>query len=649
MLDNEPSVDEVLESCMVYQMDDNGNLIKSEKQLKGCDENKWQIDASRLIQDESMVENFIANLNTNTDKIFGLRINGSKLDLPSANRLCECLWKIGSLPNLVDSDYAYMRMSFASVALMATKLNPASKGGYCSIKRLILTRMDLGFKSTEQIFAALVGNIFLEELVLNGNSCTDAAIPALAKTLKGHQNRFRLLGLGDNELTVESMNILAPVLAAHPYLQELELQGNPLGDDGTDVLFKALRDNNTIESLNLRNCGLKDVPWAGRLRIMTSLSNLDLSQNQINDKGCQVLAGALEGCYCLRYLDLGHNLFGGRLCRGLGEAIKLNRGLLQLSLSSNPMIFEVWNAICYGLMENRTLMRLDCTWCDLSFDSAEKLIEALSVNDVCDVLLDLNPLPDIMRMTPRLYCRPGLPGAVPICEKAAGISLEAGQAWRKEKIRDILNSKRALGFLKSSAAAGENEDDDSVAEQSIATNGVSVTASVNVSPGAKNAKDLAREREIADELATSGFGGKMVLSVAYGRASENLGTIEVNHFTTYAMAKDLIRPLVEAYLASLGTLTLAGKLLDGFEVLDPEGKCVQGNELAVRTVWEEASVNNYTLLLRPGNWIALTEGEQGDDDGDDEFGELEGGSEGLVNVPEGSGPWYLPLISKESN
>ena len=669
MIEDEPSVDDVLESCVRYEWDRATGRFAPVAASHGraAKPDRWQVEASGLVQDSQILESFMSTLSANADKIYGLRVNGAKLDTASSNLLCECLWQPGKFRNLVDLDYAYIRMSFASVARMCDTISPATKGGYCSIKRLVLTRMDLGHQSVAQIFAAVQGNIFLEELILNGNNCTDAAIPALAKTLKGSQNRFRLLGIGGNDLTEESMLVLGPVLAEHPYLQELELQGNTrLGDEGSDVLFKALRDNNVLEALNLSNCGLKEIPWAGRLRIMTSLSSLNLSQNKINDAGCQVLASALESCFCLRYLDLGHNVFGGRLCRGLGEALRVNRGLLQLSLSSNPMIFEVWNAICYGLMENKTLMRLDCTWCDLTLESAEKLIEALAVNDICDVLLDLNPLPDVLRMTPRLYRRVGLPPAVHIRSDAAGIALETSQAWRKGKIQEIINSKKALTVLKNSSV-GEEELPLRVSEEgdadSVGTGAAeSVTASVNVSPGAKNAKVLAKHRSIADELAISGFGGKMVLTVCYGRPSEVLGTVEVTHFTTYAMAKELIRPLVQAYLASLGKLSMAASLVESFTVLDPNGLQVEGNQLNVRTVWEEACVNNYTLLLRPGNWINLPSGDNSSsiDKEADEPDELDDGSiaeerdaferEGLDPDAHGLNvPWYVQQESRKES
>lgn len=623
----EPTVDELIESCVRYAMDGEGNFVKDEEASRGYDDNKWSLDASRLVQDDNLLAKLVAHLTANAERIYALRINGAKLDVASANRLCATLWNRGLFGNLVDADYAYMRMSFESGSLMCHALDRSVKGGCCRIKRLVLTRMELGYRGTDQLFNALCGNIFIEELVLNGNNCTDAALPALARALRNSQNRFKLLGIGGNDLTVEGMATLSGVLEQHRYLLEFELQGNPLGDEGSDVLFKAIRDNTTLESLNLSNCGLKEVPWAGRLRIMTTLSNLNVSQNLIGDKGCQVLASALEGCFCLRYLDMSHNLFGGRLAMGLGEAIKVNKGLLQLRLSSNPMLIQVWNAIAFGLMHNNTLMRLDLTWCDLDMDAAAKINEALAVNEICDVITDLNPLPDVLRMTPRLYRHKGWPEARPIHPKAAGLSLEAGQAWRSGKIADIQLSKDALAVVKRAELSFDAaaDGDDETTGGASAGGGMSISASVNVSPGAYKAKLLAARVQGADEQAQSGFGGKMVLTICYGRPSEVLGTIEVTHFTTYAMSRDLVRPLVKSYLASLGSLSLMGALVENFCVLDPRGLPVQGNEARIRTIWDEAVTTDFTVTLRPGNWIDLPEGEEDD--------ELDEDLEGTVQEP----------------
>ena len=69
------------------------------------------------------------------------------------------------------------------------------------------------------------------------------------------------------------------------------------------------------ETLNLSNCELEHCPFAAELRIMGKLAELNLSQNRISDRGVADIADALEGCVCLRHLDLSNNHFSGRARR----------------------------------------------------------------------------------------------------------------------------------------------------------------------------------------------------------------------------------------------------------------------------------------------------------------------------------------------
>ena len=73
----------------------------------------------------------------------------------------------------------------------------------------------------------------------------------------------------------------------------------------------------------------------------------------------------------------------------IGEMLEHNKSLLSLSLSSNQAIYQVWNSIAVGLAKNCTLMRLDLTLCDINLQAAERIHEALGINNVCDINLDL--------------------------------------------------------------------------------------------------------------------------------------------------------------------------------------------------------------------------------------------------------------------
>jgi Ran GTPase-activating protein (RanGAP) involved in mRNA processing and transport len=106
----------------------------------------------------------------------------------------------------------------------------------------------------------------------------------------------------------------------------------------------------------MNDCGLVDCQWAGRLRVVACLSHLYLAHNKIDDYGLQILAGGLEACGCIRYLDLSYNAFTGSLSSGgLGDLIKNSKVLTTLIVAGNIMPMSTWTMVSAGLLENTSL------------------------------------------------------------------------------------------------------------------------------------------------------------------------------------------------------------------------------------------------------------------------------------------------------
>ena len=157
-------------------------------------------------------------------------------------------------------------------------------------------------------------------------------------------SQIRSLGLGDNGLSAAAIALLAPTLRADPYLRDLDLHGNPLGDEAVEQLFSCIRDNNVLSSLNLADTGIERCDWADQLRVITNIGSLCLANNRIGDEGlvrlsevraavsvhysdsaagphpiCTLQTNStllfskqgLEKAFCLRRLDLSNNLFTG--------------------------------------------------------------------------------------------------------------------------------------------------------------------------------------------------------------------------------------------------------------------------------------------------------------------------------------------------
>ena len=75
----------------------------------------------------------------------------------------------------------------------------------------------------------------------------------------------------------------------------MEVQNNPIGDDGVNRFFTAIRDGEVLETVNFSKCRICTCMWAGRLRVIVSLTELILSHNSIDDEAFVQLCDGLEG------------------------------------------------------------------------------------------------------------------------------------------------------------------------------------------------------------------------------------------------------------------------------------------------------------------------------------------------------------------
>jgi len=491
---------------------------------------RWIVDAANLGRETSTdyptrVATFLNQLSLYRKRISGLKINGIRFNEALGDLVAGAIWedtgimRHGKFPFLVDLDMSYAAVIGKHIPVMGLILNPI-KSGYCPIKRLVLTQCRLGIQGTRTVFNSLQNNVFVEELVVNGNMCTDAVVPDIVRCLVSSSNRLRSLGLGSNGLTAASMTAFAAALEGNTLLRELQLNGNTIGDEGADSVFKAIRDNATLESLNLSYCGIKECPWAGRLRIMTGLGYLNLSQNEISDAGCSALCDALEKCVCLRHLDLSNNLFGDRLSVKLGNVIETNKGLQSLNLSSNNMIYECWNAIAVGLATNDTLIRLDLQMCDLDIKTAERLYQVLSVNNMVNLVMDMNPIPFILRTNARSYRRKGLPEAIPADPDAGGECLKRGHDWRAGRVQELLTAKQSLVImdeLKETALQQADDKAERLATQYAQDRQKRIKDGTDTSTsGAGAGEDEGNE---GDAVSATGNGAASVASAAVGEGA----------------------------------------------------------------------------------------------------------------------------------
>jgi len=121
-----------------------------------------------------------------------------------------------------------------------------------TIEALVLTSNNIGDKGVQYIAELLKVNRRINDLALGDNSITDQGMRYLMEAYKENSNLIELR-LEENKISSQGAGILAIAIASNPNLKlsVLHLRGNPLGDDGLELLLRALNKKADITQFNL--------------------------------------------------------------------------------------------------------------------------------------------------------------------------------------------------------------------------------------------------------------------------------------------------------------------------------------------------------------------------------------------------------------
>ncbi|XP_067334254.1 NACHT, LRR and PYD domains-containing protein 3-like [Channa argus] len=235
------------------------------------------------------------------------------------------------------------------------------------------------------VFILLSSEKDLNAFDLKKYSASEEALLRLLPVVKA-SNKALLIGCNLSERSCEA---LSSVLSSQSSsLRELNLSHNDLQDSGVKLLCAGLKQHHCrLETLRLSGCNLSERSCEALSSVLSSQSSslreLDLSNNDLQDSGVKLLCAGLKQQPCrLETLRLSGCNLSERSCEALSSVLSSqSSSLRELDLSYNDLQDSGVKLLCAGLKQHHCrLETLSLSGCLITEEGCASLASALSSN-----------------------------------------------------------------------------------------------------------------------------------------------------------------------------------------------------------------------------------------------------------------------------
>uniref|UniRef100_A0A669EV72 B30.2/SPRY domain-containing protein n=1 Tax=Oreochromis niloticus TaxID=8128 RepID=A0A669EV72_ORENI len=219
--------------------------------------------------------------------------------------------------------------------------------------KALLNGCNLSDRSCEALSSVLSSqSSILRELDLSNNILQDSGVMLLFGGMKSPYCKLEILRLSGCDLSDRSCETLSSVVSfKSSSLRELDLSYNDLRDFGLKHLFAGMKSPYCkLESLRLSSCNLSDRSCKTMSSVLSfessSLRELDLGYNNLQDSGVNLLFAGMKSPYCkLETLRLSGCNLSKRSCEASLRELGLGNNNLWDS-RANPLFVAVESPQC---------------------------------------------------------------------------------------------------------------------------------------------------------------------------------------------------------------------------------------------------------------------------------------------------------------
>nr|XP_021326703.1 protein NLRC5 isoform X8 [Danio rerio] len=316
------------------------------------------------------------------------------LKSPAAQESCDFLTEVLDVNPLLLTELDLSEDKLGDLdgeKISAFLMDPHSK-----VEKIKLNNCKLLEKSSSVLATVLSSKTILKELNLNNSRLLDSGVREICEGLKNPVCELKILKLSDCSISEEGYKALASALRSNPsHLIELDLRGNDPGQSGVKELTELLQDPHcTLKTLRFLSPAADEgcqfvTGIVGKNPLL--LKELNLSDRELGDTRVNQLSALLQDKHCkLNTLILSKCGVTVESCSALATVLRSETSLKELDMSNNNLQESGVKKLQSGLKNtNCTLEKLSLLDCSISEEGYKALASALRSNPSHLIELDL--------------------------------------------------------------------------------------------------------------------------------------------------------------------------------------------------------------------------------------------------------------------